>query len=261
MRRAWGRGAVIVGLAVLLGALTACTDRVPAAAPGTGTTAVSNGSSAPRSGTPQEQSPGPSVPATGRSTAAQSPQPGAGSATPAVPPSATPPPSVPGTDTRTGPFEDGGEDARVFCSPSALSLTFRTGGDARGSSGSRPGADVRGGSDAVLLVRNTSGHTCVLHGAPTLTVLDDSGRAAPLVSTPAKPFAKPFALHPGANGVAKVHYTPLHGCPARGSTVRVTLPGSDTVNTLPVLDSHGRPAALSLCGPAPRTGPFRPGFG
>ncbi|KOU37577.1 DUF4232 domain-containing protein [Streptomyces sp. WM6378] len=261
MRRARGRGAAIVGLAVLLGALTACTDRVPAAAPGTGTTTVSHSSGAPRSGAAQQTPPDPSAPATGRSTAAQSPQPGAGPATPPAPSSASPTPSVPGTDTRTGPFDDGGEDARVFCSPSALSLTFRTGGDVRGGAGSRPGADVRTAGDAVLVVRNTSGHTCVLHGAPTLTILDDSGQGSPLVSTPVKPFAKPFALHPGANGVAKVHYTPLRGCPARGSTVRVTLPGSDTVNTVAVLDTHGRPAALPLCGPAPRTGPFRPGFG
>uniref|UniRef100_A0AAU2V6Y0 DUF4232 domain-containing protein n=1 Tax=Streptomyces sp. NBC_00003 TaxID=2903608 RepID=A0AAU2V6Y0_9ACTN len=261
MRRARGRGTAVVGLAMLLAALTGCTDRVPAAAPGTGTTTVSHSSSAPRSGSSQEQPPAPSISAPGQSTAAKSPQPGASSATPPVSPSASPAPSIPGTDIRTGQPGDGGEDARVFCSPSALSLTFRTAGDLRGGAGSRPGADVRAADDAVLVVRNTSGHTCVLHGAPTLSILDDSGRAAPLVSTPAKPFAKPFALHPGANGIAKVHYTPRRGCPVRGSTVRVTLPGSDTVNTLPVLDAHGRPSALALCGPAPRTSPFRPAFG
>ncbi|MFE9404605.1 DUF4232 domain-containing protein [Streptomyces sp. NPDC006530] len=259
MRGARGRGAA-VGLVVLLAALTSCTDRVPAAAPASSAHPVAHSSTAASSTTPRER-PAPSGPTPAPGATGQSPSPESLPGAASGAPSATPRPSPSGTDTRTGPIDDGGDDARAFCAPTALSFTFRTADGPRGPGGSRPGADVRAESDAVLVVRNTSGHTCVLHGAPTLTVLDDSGHGAPLVSAPAKPFAKPFALHPGANGVARVHHTPRRGCASHGSAVRVTLPGSDTAITVAVLDAHGRPAALALCGPAPRTGPFKPGFG
>ncbi|MCT9092690.1 DUF4232 domain-containing protein [Streptomyces sp. ASQP_92] len=259
MRGVRGRGAA-VGLVVLLAALTSCTDRVPAAAPASSAHPVAHSSTAASSTTPRER-PAPSGPTPAPGATGQSPSPESLPGAASGAPSATPRPSPSGTDTRTGPIDDGGDDARAFCAPTALSFTFRTADGPRGPGGSRPGADVRAESDAVLVVRNTSGHTCVLHGAPTLTVLDDSGHGAPLVSAPAKPFAKPFALHPGANGVARVHHTPRRGCASHGSAVRVTLPGSDTAITVAVLDAHGRPAALALCGPAPRTGPFRPGFG
>ncbi|MFF4181821.1 DUF4232 domain-containing protein [Streptomyces sp. NPDC001691] len=257
-----GRGRVaVVGLAVLLAALTACTDRVPSGADGTGVKTAAHGSAAPPSGAPRER-PAPPLPAPG--DAGPSPSPGAESPDPSDPsalpgsPTATPPPGTPGPDTRTGPPGDGGEDARGFCSATSLSLSFRVADDVRGS---RPGADAKAAGDAILVVRNTSGHTCVLHGTPAVVLLDAGGRAAPLAAAPAKPFAKPFALHPGANGVARMYFAPGRDCPARGTSVRVTLPGSDSPSTLPVLDTKGRPATLPLCGPAPRTGPFRPGFG
>ncbi|MEU6052040.1 DUF4232 domain-containing protein [Streptomyces xanthochromogenes] len=258
-----GRGSTAVGglvAVVLLGALTGCTDRVPAAAPATSVKSVAHGSPAPGAATPRER-PIPSGSASGTGAPGQSASPGAGAG--AVSPSGSAPASpTPGAGpgTPTGPVDDGGEDARIFCSPTALSFAFRV-VDPPGKAGPRHGPDARTGADAVLVARNTSGHTCVLHGTPTLTVLDASGRGAPLVSTPAQPFAKPFALHPGANGVARVHYSARRGCPATGTAVRVTLPGSDAAITVPVLDGHGRPAALALCGPAPRTGPFKPGFG
>ncbi|WP_205530596.1 DUF4232 domain-containing protein [Streptomyces sp. MBT27] len=271
-----GRGSTAVGglvAVVLLGALTGCTDRVPAAAPATSVKSVAHGSSAPGAATPRER-PIPSGSASGTGAPGQSASPGTGAGAGAVSPSgsasASPTPGAPGPGTHTGPVDDGGEDARIFCSPTALSFAFRV-VDPAGRAGPRHGpdartgdaraGDARAGADAVLVARNTSGHTCVLHGTPTLTVLDGSGRGAPLVSTPAQPFAKPFALHPGANGVARVHYSARRGCPATGTAVRVTLPGSDAAITVPVLDGHGRPAALALCGPAPRTGPFKPGFG
>ncbi|MFJ8311782.1 MULTISPECIES: DUF4232 domain-containing protein [unclassified Streptomyces] len=248
-------GAVLAGLAVLLGALTGCTDGVPAAAPGTGGPTVRSGSPAPEARASRGQ-PHPAAPASpGPSGTPQSPPPSAGPTAPAGSPAASPAPSLPGTDTRTGPGDDGGEDARTNCPPTALSFTFRTGGNAR-----TPG-DVRAGGDAVLAVRNTSGHACVLHGSPALTLTDDKGRAAPLTSTPALPYAQAFALHPGASGTARVHYNARRACQILGSAVRVTLPGSDTASTLPVLDAHGRPTALPLCGPPLRIGPFKPGFG
>ncbi|MGW8729365.1 DUF4232 domain-containing protein [Streptomyces sp. NPDC055808] len=261
MRRGRGSAAVVglVAAAVLLGALTACTDRVPAAAPGTAVRSVAHSSSAPASATPRER-PVPSAAASGPGTPGPGPSPGAGSVTPSGSPSASATPGTPGSaDPHTGPVGDGGEDARVFCSPTALSFTFRV-VDPPGQGGPRHGAEVRSGGDAVLVARNTSGHTCVLHGTPTLTVLDAGGRGTPLSATPAQPSAKPFALHPGANGVARVHYFARRGCPAVGSAVRVALPGSDAAITVAVLDEHGHPAALALCGPAPRTGPFKPGF-
>ncbi|MFB7643330.1 DUF4232 domain-containing protein [Streptomyces sp. NPDC056084] len=264
-RGSTGGGTAVVGLvaAVLLGALTGCTDRVPAA-PATSVKSVAHSSPAPGAATPRERpTPSASASGTGAGTGlpGSTPSAGAGSAALSGSAGATPPPGNPGTGTGTptGPADDGGEDARVFCSPTALSFTFRV-VDPPGRGAPRHGADARAGGDAVLVARNTSGHICVLHGTPTLTVLADGGRGAPLVSTPAQPFAKPFALHPGAGGVARVHYSPRRGCPAVGSTVRVTLPGRDAAIMVAVLDAHGHPAALPLCGPAPRTGPFKPGF-
>ncbi|MFE9120503.1 DUF4232 domain-containing protein [Streptomyces sp. NPDC007172] len=254
-------GTAVVGLvAVLLGALTGCTDRVPAAAPATSVRSVAHSSPAPGAPTPRERPiPSASASGTGVGRPGAVPSPGAGSVVPSGPAAATPPPGKPGTGTPTGPADDGGEDARVFCSPTALSFAFRV-VDPSGRGVPRHGADARAGGDAVLVARNTSGHICVLRGTPTLTVLADGGRGAPLVSTPAQPFAKPFVLHPGANGVARIRYSPRRGCPAVGSTVRVTLPGYDAAILVAVLDAHGHPAALPLCGPAPRTGPFKPGF-
>ncbi|MET9359845.1 DUF4232 domain-containing protein [Streptomyces sp. NPDC006632] len=250
--------------------MTACTDGVPPAAPGAGagSTTVAHGSSAPApSGLPRER-PGASTP-TATSTAGpgapgRSPAPSASGATPATPAAApstaVPSPSV-GTGPATGrpgPADDGGEDARVFCSPTALSLVLRVANPPRAGGGSRSGADVRAPGEAVLVARNTSGHTCVLRGFPTLTFTDDAGRPSS-ASTPAKPFAKPFALHPGSGGVARVHYTARRGC--RGIAVRVTLPGSATADSVPAVDAHGRPATLSVCGAAVRVGAFTPGFG
>ncbi|MFI6683066.1 DUF4232 domain-containing protein [Streptomyces sp. NPDC050485] len=260
-------GAALAGLVALLGALTGCTDGVPTAAPGTGASSARPGSPAPEARASQAQQP-PAAPASppGRSGTPQSPPPSAAPAAPPSPPAASPPPPLPGTDTRTGPGDDGGEDARTYCPPTALSFTFRTAGDARTpdnartAGDARSAGDVRAGGDAVLAVRNTSGHACVLHGSPALTLTDDTGRSS-LTSAPAKPYAQAFALHPGASGTARVHYAARRDCRTRGSTVRVTLPGSGTASTLPVLDAHGRPTTLPLCGPPLLIGPFKPGFG
>ncbi|MEU9099121.1 DUF4232 domain-containing protein [Streptomyces sp. NPDC048361] len=268
-----GVAAVAVLGALLCASLTACTGPTTAASPvgnaGIGTATVSHGASAPaHSGSPH----GHPASTTDPGSAGRSPTPSLTTAviTPGASPSA-PAPSAsgsarpPGSATpRTGPADDGGEDdggedARVFCSPTALSFVFRIADEPRGGRGSRPpGADVRAPGDAVLVARNTSGHTCVLRGFPTLTVTDDTGR--PLITaTRTKPFTKPFALHPGAGGVARVHYTAHRGCP--GTAVRVSVPGSGTANSVPVLDARGRPALLSVCGPALHIGEFTPGFG
>ncbi|MFG3282873.1 DUF4232 domain-containing protein [Streptomyces sp. NPDC048111] len=247
---------------MLVAALAACTDRVPSATPGTTAKTVAHGTpSATPSGTSAAR-PGPSTTAPAASPSTPGPPDGTGSPAPSGPPAASPAPSTPapGTATPTGPVDDGGEDARVFCSPTALSIAVRVLGDSARPGNPRHGAGPRSGGEAVLVVRNISGHTCVLHGTPTLTVLDDRGRAAPLASVPAQPFAKPFALHPGANGVARARFAAPGGCAAKGATARVTLPGSKAPVTVAVVDAHGRPATLPLCGPAPRTGPFKPGF-
>ncbi|MFG2722403.1 DUF4232 domain-containing protein [Streptomyces sp. NPDC048416] len=255
-------------------ALTACTDRVPPAASGSGsgTTTVAGGSHSPESGTSRERAGSrPSVPASGNGNGNGTAEPGPTSgaavssgalgATPAalpVPPTHSPSPSATGAQLPTRPADDGGEDARVFCSPTALSFTFRVANGPSGGGGSRHGADARVQDDAVLVARNTSGHTCVLRGLAELTVTDATGRLS-IPSALTEAAAKPFALHPGAGGTAHVRYLTLPGC--RGTTVRVTLPGFDSASTVPALDAHGRPATLSVCGPAIRTGEFKPGFG
>ncbi|MCX5388300.1 DUF4232 domain-containing protein [Streptomyces sp. NBC_00083] len=258
--RAPGGIALAVLGALLCASLTACTDPATASAP-SGATTVSHGATAPAPpGSPREH-PGASDPGAGHGSASGSPAPTATlTVTPSAAPSAPlPSPSRSDSGTGTGgtaPSDDGGEDARVFCSPTALSFVLRLPGAAHGAA--RPGSDVRAAGDAVLVARNTSGHTCVLRGLPALTVTDDTGRTL-FTAERAKPFTKPFALHPGAGGVARVHFVARRGC--RGTAVRVAVPGSGTANGVPVVDAQGRPAALSVCGPTVRIGQFTPGFG
>ncbi|MFE9409771.1 DUF4232 domain-containing protein [Streptomyces sp. NPDC006704] len=263
-RRAAGRpvalGAALCALLCL--ALTACTDgdRVPAATSGPLSATPTRGSTAPRPSTARER-PGPFATAPAPGPSGQSPTPDTAPATPATSLTSAPSPGATGTAAPDAPLDDGGDDARVFCSPSALSFVLRLAGAPSGAPSPRPGAaGVREPAldDAVLVARNTSGHTCVLRGTPTLTVTDDSGRLT-VPAIPAKPFAKPFALHPGAGGAARVRYTARPGC--RGTAVRVAVPGSATANSVPVLDPLGHPAPLSVCPPALRVEAFRPGFG
>ncbi|MFE9553861.1 DUF4232 domain-containing protein [Streptomyces sp. NPDC006703] len=247
--------AALATFVVLLAALTGCTDGAPTATPGTGATSVRPGAPAQASGTTRAQ-PSQAAPASPAPNGTPPPSTGPATPPPNGPTAATASPGTPGTDPRTGPGDDGGEDARTYCPPTALSFTFRVAGG--GAAGRGHGAGPAMGV-AVLTVRNSSGHACVLHGSPALTLTDDAGRAT-LTSAPAKPYAQAFALHPGASGAALVHYT-ARPCPDRGSAVRVTLPGSATASTLPVLDPQGRPAVLPLCGPPLSIGPFKPGFG
>ncbi|MFE0630468.1 DUF4232 domain-containing protein [Streptomyces sp. NPDC058864] len=114
-------------------------------------------------------------------------------------------------------------------------------------------------------VTNTSGATCTLAGATTLTAKDDQGKAAPVRTDNAAAGTEPVDLGPHATAVADVRYTDLNFegtpsarevCAVQASRVEIALP-DDVARTVAVTGADGAPAVLSVCGEQVSFGAFR----
>ncbi|MFF7209932.1 DUF4232 domain-containing protein [Streptomyces sp. NPDC008238] len=114
-------------------------------------------------------------------------------------------------------------------------------------------------------VTNTSGATCTLAGATTLTARDDQGKAAPVRTDNSAAGTDAVDLRPHATAVADVRYTDVNFegtpsarevCAVQASRVEIALP-DDVARTVGVTGADGAPAVLSVCGEQVGFGAFR----
>ncbi|MGW7386115.1 DUF4232 domain-containing protein [Streptomyces sp. NPDC054794] len=152
---------------------------------------------------------------------------------------------APKTGTKTSGSGSGG-DAVSACTTKTTTIQFIAA--AGHASESEPAA-------ATIKVTNTSGSTCTLVGATTLTAKDDQNKADPIATDNSAAGTDAVDIAPGASASADVLYTDLNFegsqsarevCAVQASKVEIALP-KDTARTIKVTKSNGAPGIFNVC--------------
>ncbi|MEV0185135.1 DUF4232 domain-containing protein [Streptomyces sp. NPDC050625] len=108
---------------------------------------------------------------------------------------------------------------------------------------------------ATVKVTNTSGSTCTLVGASTLTAKDDQGKAAPIETDNSAAGTDAVDIAAGASASAEVLYTDLNFegsqsarevCAVQASKVEIALP-KDVARTVKVTKTNGSAGIFNVC--------------
>ncbi|WP_316763879.1 DUF4232 domain-containing protein [Streptomyces herbicida] len=108
---------------------------------------------------------------------------------------------------------------------------------------------------ATVKVTNTSGSTCTLVGATTLTAKDDQGKAAPVETDNSAAGTDAVEIAAGASASAEVLYTDLNFegsqsarevCAVQASKVEIALP-KDIARTVKVTRTNGSAGIFNVC--------------
>lgn len=154
---------------------------------------------------------------------------------------------APKTGTNTsGSGSGSGGDAVSACTTKTTTIQFIAA--AGHASESEPAA-------ATIKVTNTSGSTCTLVGATTLTAKDDQNKADPIATDNSAAGTDAVDIAPGASASADVLYTDLNFegsqsarevCAVQASKVEIALP-KDIARTIKVTKSNGAPGIFNVC--------------
>ncbi|MET8447904.1 DUF4232 domain-containing protein [Streptomyces sp. NPDC005209] len=152
-----------------------------------------------------------------------------------------------GTNTSgSGSGSGSGGDAVSACTTKTTTIQFIAA--AGHASESEPAA-------ATIKVTNTSGSTCTLVGATTLTAKDDQNKADPIATDNSAAGTDAVDIAPGASASADVLYTDLNFegsqsarevCAVQASKVEIALP-KDIARTIKVTKSNGAPGIFNVC--------------
>jgi hypothetical protein len=108
---------------------------------------------------------------------------------------------------------------------------------------------------ATVKVTNTSGSTCTLVGASTLTAKDDQGKATPIETDNSAAGTDAVDIAAGASASAEVLYTDLNFegsqsarevCAVQASKVEIALP-KDIARTVKVTKANGSAGIFNVC--------------
>ncbi|MCF3131179.1 DUF4232 domain-containing protein [Streptomyces olivochromogenes] len=108
---------------------------------------------------------------------------------------------------------------------------------------------------ATVKVTNTSGSTCTIVGATSLTAKDDQGKADPIETDNSAAGTDSVDLAPGASATADVLYTDLNFdgsqsarevCAVQASKVEIALP-KDVARTVKVTKASGSTGIFNVC--------------
>lgn len=108
---------------------------------------------------------------------------------------------------------------------------------------------------ATVKVTNTSGSTCTLVGASTLTAKDDQGKAAPIETDNSAAGTDAVDIAAGASASAEVLYTDLNFegsqsarevCAVQATKVEIALP-KDIARTVKVTKANGSAGIFNVC--------------
>ncbi|MFJ3309447.1 DUF4232 domain-containing protein [Streptomyces sp. NPDC086549] len=148
--------------------------------------------------------------------------------------------------TATGSGSGSGGGAVSACTTKTTTVRFIA--SATHASESEPAA-------ATVKVTNTSGRTCTIVGATTLTAKDDQGKADPVETDNSAAGTDAVDLGPGASATAEVLYTDLNFdgsqsarevCAVQASSVRIALP-KDVARTVKVTKASGSAGVFNVC--------------
>lgn len=110
---------------------------------------------------------------------------------------------------------------------------------------------------ATVKVTNTSGVTCTIVGASTLTAKDDQDKAQPIETDNHENGTDAVDLKPGASAQARVAYKDLNFdgsesarevCAVQASTVEIALP-KDVARSVQVTKTNGSAGIFNVCDP------------
>ncbi|WP_145908993.1 DUF4232 domain-containing protein [Kitasatospora viridis] len=113
--------------------------------------------------------------------------------------------------------------------------------------------DTKDPANAELVAVNSGAQSCVLAGYPTLEFHVGKG---PQAVGAGKGNPAPLTLAPGKQAVLALHYSEFNGkgpdsancVSVTADSADVTAPGDNTAGRAPVVDQHGKPAQITICG-------------
>ncbi|WP_405888046.1 DUF4232 domain-containing protein [Streptomyces sp. NBC_01136] len=163
--------------------------------------------------------------------------------------------SASATAAGSGSGSGSGSGAVSACTTKTTTVQFIA--SAAHASESQPAA-------ATVKVTNTSGSTCTIVGATTLTAKDDQGKADPIETDNSAAGTDAVDLASGASATADVLYTDLNFdgsqsarevCAVQASKVEIALP-KDVVRTVKVTKANGSAGVFNVCTKDAKFGSF-----